>query len=58
MVQYKLHYFPVRGRGEFIRYILHYADVPHEEVVVTFEEWRAGAKQSKVAFLPNAADDS
>jgi len=40
MVHYKIYYFPVRGRGDFIRYILHYADIPYEEVVTKFEDWR------------------
>jgi len=43
--QYKLYYFPVRGRGEVIRYIFHYTDTPYHEVIVSGEEWGSGLKQ-------------
>jgi len=37
---YKLHYFPVRGRAECIRYIFAYAAVPYEEKFIEmFQEW-------------------
>lgn len=36
---YKLIYFPVRGRGEFIRYLFALAEVPYEEQIITFDEW-------------------
>jgi glutathione S-transferase len=45
MVHYKLYYYPVRGRGDFIRYILHYADIPYEDVVMKIEDWRSTDKQ-------------
>ena len=32
---YKLHYFDVYGRGEYIRLLLNYAQVPFEDVRVT-----------------------
>lgn len=52
MVQYKLHYFPVRGRGEFIRYIFAQANVPYEEVLIPFagglEEWKNKLKPSRL----------
>lgn len=50
MVQYKLDYFPARGRGEFIRYIFAYADVPYEDNTISFDAWRNGEKQSKNIF--------
>lgn len=50
---YKLYYFPVRGRCDFIRYLLHYAGIPYEEITITLDEWRNGAKQSKHHFLGN-----
>ena len=37
----KLVYFPVRGRGELLRLLLHAAGVDYEEEAVTFEEWPA-----------------
>lgn len=39
MVHYKLTYFPVRGRVEFIRYILAQADVDYENVTISREDW-------------------
>jgi len=39
MVHYKLYYFSARARADFIRYILHYADIPYEEVELKFEDW-------------------
>lgn len=40
----KVHYFPVRARGEAIRLLLHFKGVKFEDVRYTFEEW--GAKKS------------
>lgn len=39
MPHYKLTYFPVRGRAEFIRMLFAEANVPYEEVNVSFEDW-------------------
>jgi len=51
--QYKFYYFPVRGRGEFIRYIFAYANVPYEEILITREEWIAEKKkEAPMAVLP------
>ena len=36
---YKLIYFPIRGRGECIRYIFAAADVPYEEELIDFATW-------------------
>jgi len=43
--QYKLYYFPIRMRAEFIRYIFAYTDTPYEEVTIGFEEWFSTLKQ-------------
>jgi len=47
MVQYKLYYFPVRGRGDFLRYIFEYGNIPYEEITIKFDlaEWRSTTKQ-------------
>jgi len=39
MVHYKLHYFALGGRGEFIRQIFAQADVEFEDFRITMEEW-------------------
>ena len=39
MVQYKLTYFPIRGRAETARLILHYANAPFDDNRVAQEEW-------------------
>jgi len=48
MPSYKLYYFPVRARAEAIRLILHYKQIPFEDIRVTKEEWPA--KKSTFAF--------
>ena len=35
----KLNYFWARGKGELIRYILHYAQMPFVDNRIQFEEW-------------------
>lgn len=37
--KYKLIYFPIRGRGEFIRYLFALAEVPYEEEHIEFSNW-------------------
>ena len=39
MSEYKFYYFPLYGRGEPIRMLLTHAQVPHENIVVTFQQW-------------------
>lgn len=39
MPNYKLIYFPVRSRGDMIRYILSYANQPYEEELIPFQKW-------------------
>jgi len=45
---YKFHYFPVRGRGDLIRYIFEYAGVQYEEITISpdLEEWNAKTKKT------------
>lgn len=38
--KYKLVYFPVRGRAEFIRYLFALADVPYEEEYIDSKDWQ------------------
>jgi len=49
---YKLHYFPVRGRGDFIRYILEYANVPYEEVFIDFADWPKMKPKMPMGVIP------
>lgn len=37
--KYVFHYFPLRGRGEIIRYLFAYADQHYDEKTYTMEEW-------------------
>jgi glutathione S-transferase len=39
MPNYKLYYFPIRGRGEIIRLLFAAAGQDYEEITITFEEW-------------------
>lgn len=49
MPTYALTYFPLRGRGEAIRYIFYQAGVPFEDKAIAFDEWSA-VKPSKWWF--------
>lgn len=49
---YKLYYFPVRGRAEFIRYILAEAQIPYDEQRVSFEEWKGLKQHMPMQQLP------
>jgi len=52
-VQYKLYYFPLRGRCEFIRYIFAYANVPYNEVLIEREDWFSTKKaEVPMAVIP------
>lgn len=39
MPEYKLHYFNFRGLGELSRLILHYAQVPFEDIRIDRSDW-------------------
>ena len=53
----KLHYFNLRGRAEYIRWILEFCGVEYEDIRYTFEEWPQ-IKQSKteVSFIISTND--
>lgn len=53
MPEYKLHYFNFRGLGEVARLILHYAEVPFEDVRIERSDW-AELKKSKSIDVLNA----
>ncbi|MGA1354884.1 MAG: glutathione S-transferase N-terminal domain-containing protein, partial [Candidatus Limnocylindrus sp.] len=36
---YKLYYFPIRGRGEQVRLLLHALEIPFEDVLVKREQY-------------------
>eukprot|EP00177_Eucheuma_denticulatum_P000746 GFKZ01001338.1.p1 GENE.GFKZ01001338.1~~GFKZ01001338.1.p1 ORF type:complete len:276 (+),score=32.74 GFKZ01001338.1:118-828(+) len=50
---YKLYYWPIPGRGEFIRLLLEYAKVPYEDVARTGPEGMPAVAAAK-SSLPNA----
>jgi hypothetical protein len=50
MVQYKFHYFDVRGLGEAVRLLFNYADQPFEDVRMNIEQWPQ-EKPSKIKII-------
>jgi len=52
MVHYKLYYFDVRGLGETIRLILHYANQKFEEERYTFENWETYKSRQPYGKVP------
>lgn len=52
MPQYKLTYFDLRGLGEVVRLIFHYADVKFDDVRITQEKWPE-LKPSTIVLLFN-----
>jgi glutathione S-transferase len=53
MSEYKLYYFPVRGKAEAIRLILHYKNIPFEDVRISKEEWpgKKSCNRSNILYL-------
>jgi len=50
--QYKLYYYPVRGRCEFIRYIFAYANVSYDEVTIERDDWSKKKQEMPMAVIP------
>jgi len=49
---YKLIYFPVRGRGQALRYLCKDNDIALDEVVVNFADWPALKPKTPLGQLP------
>ena len=52
MTTYKLTYFPVEAKGELIRFIFAQAEIPYEDVRVTWEDWPALKPSTPFGYLP------
>jgi len=52
MVHYKLQYFNLRGRGEFIRLIFHYKGVDFEDEQIPFEQWPKYKPEIPMGIVP------
>ena len=46
MPQYKLYYFPLKGRAEYLRLMFAYAEVEYEDIQVAYKDW-ASLKNGK-----------
>lgn len=51
MENIKLHYFDTRGKGEFIRLLLHAAGQKFEDVIVPLSSWGPEGKAGETIFL-------
>ena len=56
MPNYKLVYFDLRGRGEFIRMMLHYKNISFEEEIITLDKWPE-VKNSELAWGKGVTDE-
>lgn len=52
MSNYKLYYFPLRGRGELIRLLFAAAGQDYEDIRITFEEWPKKKETITTGQLP------
>ncbi len=52
MVQYKLHYFNLRGRAELIRYVFEVAGQKYQDVRFEREQWPSFKAQSPTGQAP------
>ena len=52
MPNYKLYYFPIRGRGEIIRLLFAAAGQEYEDITITFEEWPKKKETFPTGQLP------
>ena len=50
MADYKLSYFDIRGRGEYIRMLFAYADVEFEDERISYVDW-PNKKESKYDYF-------
>jgi len=48
----ELHYFPLRARGEPLRYLLRYAGIPYTDRTISLQEWPEHKKIVPNGFLP------
>lgn len=47
---YRLHYFHLAGLGEPVRYLMHYGNIPFEDIRIGAKEWPEH-KKSKTSLL-------
>ncbi|KAI1711872.1 putative glutathione S-transferase 8 [Ditylenchus destructor] len=52
LAKYRLRYFDIRGLGEPIRMIFHYAQVPFEDVRISQDEWSDLKSSTRYGKLP------
>ena len=51
--KYKLIYFPLRGRGEYIRYLFALGEVQYEDEIVSDEQWPEKKPRKKEKLQSN-----
>ena len=52
MADYKLHYFPVRGRAEPIRLLFAYKDIKYEDIRIPFDKWQENKPNMPFGAMP------